>query len=150
MLEYEGPGAAFYDYFEGGQPGDVGFYVEEAQRAGSPVLELGCGTGRSLIPVAQAGIDVVGLDRSEDMLSTAKKHISGLSAETTKRIRLVHGDMRSFSLEQRFSLAMIANRSFLHLLTTDDQRRALFIVYKTIWRMVGFLFSTSSIPGWSG
>ena len=125
MQEYQGPGAAFYDCFELGQPGDVRFYVEEAQRAGSPVLELGCGTGRSLIPVAQAGIDVVGLDRSEAMLSIAKKHISGLGAETRKRIRLEHGDMRSFSLEQRFNLIMVPNRSFLHLLTPEDQRQAL-------------------------
>lgn len=125
MQEYEGAGATFYDYFELGQRGDTRFYVEEAQRAGSPVLELGCGTGRSLIPVAQAGIDVVGLDRSEAMLSIAKKHISGLGAETRKRVRLVHGDMRSFSLEQRFNLIAIPNRSFLHLLNTDDQHQAL-------------------------
>lgn len=125
MLEYEGAGAAFYDYFELGQPGDVRFYVEEAQRAGSPVLELGCGTGRTLIPVAQGGVDIVGVDRAESMLAIAKEHISGLSAETRERIELVHGDMRSFALEKRFNLIMLPNRSFLHLLTPEDQRQAL-------------------------
>ena len=129
MQEYQGPGAAFYDCFELGQPGDVRFYLEEAQRAGSPVLELGCGTGRTLIPVAQAGVDIVGVDRSEAMLSIAKKHVSGLGPETRTRINLVYGDMRSFSLEQRFNLAMIPNRSFLHLLTPDDQRQALYRIH---------------------
>ena len=125
MQEYEGPGAGFYDYFELGQPGDVAFYVEEAQSAGSPVLELGCGTGRSVIPVAQAGIDVVGLDRAPAMLERARRHISGIGSETKERIELVEGDMRSFVLERRFNLVMIPNRSFLHLLTAADQRQAL-------------------------
>jgi len=125
MQEYEGPGAAFYDYFEHGQPGDARFYVEEAQRAGAPVLELGCGTGRTLIPVAQAGIEIVGVDRSPEMLSIAEKHLSSLSAQVKDLVKLVHGDMRSFSLEKRFNLVTIPNRSFLHLLNTDDQRQAL-------------------------
>ena len=125
MQEYEGAGATFYDYFELGQRGDTRFYVEEAQKAGAPVLELGCGTGRTLIPVAQAGIEVVGVDRSPDMLSIAEQHLSGLRAEVRDRVELVHGDMRSFSLEMRFNLIMIPNRSFLHLLTVEDQRQAL-------------------------
>ena len=72
MQEYEQVYPAYYDCLELGQPGDVRFYVEEARRAGAPVLELGCGTGRTLIPVAQAGIDIVGLDRSPAMLSIAR------------------------------------------------------------------------------
>ncbi len=125
MQEYERVYPAFYDCFELGQPGDVRFYVEEAQRAGAPVLELGCGTGRTLIPVAQAGIDIVGLDRSPAMLSIANRNVAGLSAQTQRHIELVQGDMRSFYVEKRFSLVMIPNRSFLHLLTPEDQRQTL-------------------------
>jgi len=55
--------ALYTDYVE-----DIPFYVEEARRAGSPVLELACGTGRVAIPVAQAGIELVGLDSSPAML----------------------------------------------------------------------------------
>jgi SAM-dependent methyltransferase len=46
---------------------DVAFFLNEAVNAGSPVLELGCGTGRVLIPIARAGIDIVGVDLSSRM-----------------------------------------------------------------------------------
>ena len=122
--------AAFYDRTFGraepeGEQGDVAFYVEEARRAGSPVLELACGTGRVLIPVAEAGLTVVGLDSATAMLSIAREKIAKLPDATQQRVELVEGDMRSFSLDQRFKLIMIPFRSFLHLLTTADQRQAL-------------------------
>jgi len=125
MNEYDRIDAAFYDYYSTGLAGDVQFYVEEAGRAGSPVLELGCGTGRILIPVAEAGITIVGLDRAPAMLSIAKRKVGGLAAETQRRIRLVEGDMRRFSLGEQFNLVMIPFRAFLHLLSAEDQRQAL-------------------------
>lgn len=125
MEEYDRAYAAFYDYYATGLEGDVGFYVEEAQKAGSPALELGCGTGRILIPVAEAGVTIVGLDRAPSMLSIARQRISQLSAETRRRIELVEGNMRDLSLGRRFKLVMIPYRAFLHLLTPKDQRQAL-------------------------
>ena len=108
-----------------GERGDVAFYVEEARRAGSPVLDLACGTGRVLIPIAHAGVPVVGVDSSRAMLATARKKIARLPEPTRQRIELVEGDMRSFSLGRRFDLAIIPFRSFLHLMTPADQRQAL-------------------------
>ena len=125
MKEYDRADAAFYDYYATGLEGEVQFYVEEARRAGSPVLELGCGTGRILIPVAEAGVTIVGLDRSPAMLSIARQKTSKLGVEAQHRITLVEGDMRSFSLGQRFKLVMIPYRTFLHLMTPEDQRQAL-------------------------
>jgi len=125
MNEYDRADAAFYDYYSTGVEGDVQFYIEEAQKAGSPVLELGCGTGRILIPVAQSGISIVGLDRAPAMLSIARQKLSQLSVDTQRRIELIEGDMRNFSLGRRFKLIMIPYRVFLHLLTPKDQRRAL-------------------------
>lgn len=124
MDEYTGLSARYYD-FTPGLPGDVQFYVKEAQRYGSPVLELGCGTGRVLIPTAQAGIHIVGLERSTDMLALAGEKIAALGAEIESRVRLVEGDMRSFSLGERFNLITIPFRAFLHLMTGEDQRAAL-------------------------
>lgn len=128
MKEYDRIDAAFYDYYLTGLEGDVQFYVEEAQKAGSPVLELGCGTGRILIPVAEAGINIVGLDRSPAMLSIARQKISKLNIETQRRIELVEGDMRDFSLGRCFKLIMIPYRTFLHLLSPEDQRQALLCI----------------------
>jgi len=125
MKEYDRLDARFYDYFATGLAGDVRFYVEEARKAGSPVLEIGCGTGRILIPTAQAGIDIVGLDRAPKMLAIAREKIAGLGHETQDRIELVEGDMRTFWLGRRFKMVTIPYRAFLHLLTPEDQRRAL-------------------------
>ncbi len=123
--DYDSAHARYYDYFSLGLAGDAAFYVEEAVKAGSPALELGCGTGRVTIPVAQAGVEIVGLDLSESMLAIAREKVSSLGGETRRRIEFAHGDMRSFYLDRRFRLAMIPYRAFIHLLTPDDQRQAL-------------------------
>jgi SAM-dependent methyltransferase len=125
MSDYAQAYATLYEYRATGLDGDVQFYVAEAQRAGSPVLELGCGTGRILIPVAQAGVAVTGLDLSVPMLDIARRKVAALDADTQDRIELVEGDMRRFSLGRRFALAMIPFRAFLHLLTPEDERQAL-------------------------
>jgi ubiquinone/menaquinone biosynthesis C-methylase UbiE len=117
--------AELYDTISTGLDGDVRFYVEEAQRAGSPVLELGCGTGRILLPIAEAGIEVVGLDAAPSMLAIARQKVAALPEETKSRIQLVEGDMRRFDCGRRFSLILIPFRAFLHLLTAEDQKQAL-------------------------
>jgi SAM-dependent methyltransferase len=70
-----------YDAYSLGLPGDVAFYAGEAVAAGSPVLELGCGTGRILIPTAEAGVSIFGLDRSALMLGRAREKCTQLPPE---------------------------------------------------------------------
>ncbi len=125
MIEYDRADAAFYDSYSTGTEGDLPFYVEEARKAGSPVLELGCGTGRILIPTAEAGVTVTGLDRAPSMLAVARQKVARLDPAIQSRITLVEGDMRIFSLGRRFNLVMVPFRAFLHLLTVEDQRQAL-------------------------
>jgi SAM-dependent methyltransferase len=100
---------------------DVPFYVEEAVGAGGPVLELGCGTGRILIPSARAGARMVGLDASAAMLGICRRGVAEEPPEVRDRIELHDGDMRSFDLGARFALATIPFRAFQHLVTLDDQ-----------------------------
>jgi len=103
---------------------DVPFYVELAREAaltGQAVLELGCGTGRVTIPIAQAGVEVVGLDNAPAMLNVARRKATTAGVD----VRWVAADMRSFKLEQRFGLVIVPFRSFLHLLTDADQRACL-------------------------
>lgn len=125
MSEYDRTDAGIYDSFSTGLEGDEAFYVEEALKAGGPVLELGCGTGRITIPIAEAGVSIVGLDLAPSMLEIARRKIAGLPKATGQLLRIVEGDMRTFSLERRFPLAIIPYRAFLHMMTADDQRRAL-------------------------
>ena len=67
---YDRQSSEFYDYHN--KRGDVKFYVDFAVESGGPVLELGCGTGRILIPTARAGVNITGLEKSEEMLKICR------------------------------------------------------------------------------
>lgn len=94
-----------------------------AARTGGPVLEIGCGTGRVLVPLAKAGTRLVGLDVSPQMLARAREKLA--AAGVADRVRLVEGDVREMSLDERFRLAYVALNTFMHLTTADGQTRAL-------------------------
>lgn len=100
---------------------DVAFFVEAAAAAGAPVLEIGCGTGRVLIPTARAGVDIVGLDQSPGMLEVCRNRLLEEPPAVGDRVTLVQADMRQFDLGGSFTLATIPFRPFQHLLTVDDQ-----------------------------
>lgn len=121
-----GLGVELYDLFTGRGllAGDVEFYLDSARRFGGPILELGTGSGRVLIPLADAGYAVVGLDLSRSMLDQAAAKLRE-RPELANRVRLVEGDMTSFDLEQRFALALVPARSFQHVVTPEGQRMAL-------------------------
>jgi SAM-dependent methyltransferase len=122
--DYEGIVAQLYD-FQNHPPDDIAFYVEEARRAGKSILDLGCGTGRLLIPLAEAGLTVTGLDLSTDMLAVAKRKVARLAPEAQGRASLVTGDMRRFDLKKRFDAVIVPFRGFQHLPTPEDQKAAL-------------------------
>jgi SAM-dependent methyltransferase len=108
------------DYAVGRTPsGDVDFYVEEARRSGGPVAEFGCGTGRILIPTAEAGIEIVGVDNSPPMLAQANRKLEGRQLPVT----LVEGDMVDHDLGRKFQLVTIPFRAFAHVLEAEDHVR---------------------------
>jgi len=100
---------------------DVAFFVEAAKESGEPVLEVGCGTGRVLIPTAQAGVEIVGLDLSPHMLEVCRGRLKAESEEVRSRVQLVQGDMRQFELSRTFRLVTLPFRPFQHLTTVEDQ-----------------------------
>jgi len=103
--------ARLYDrLFPGGQPA-VDFYRAEAERHGGSVLELGCGTGNKLIPIASDGHPCTGLELSQDMLAEARRK----ATERGVAVEWVQGDMRDFDLGRTFDLVLIAANSLLHL-----------------------------------
>lgn len=122
---YEDQSALYYDLYQDGIEGDVDFYIEEAVKTGSPVLEIGCGTGRVAIPLAAAGMEVTGLDSSPDMLELAMKKIITQDEMVQQRIELIPGDMRNFFLKRKFKLIIVPYRAFQHLIDTQDQKNAL-------------------------
>jgi SAM-dependent methyltransferase len=96
--------------------GDRAFYAELAREAGGPVLELGCGTGRVLLPIAREGIAAVGLDASAAMLDVLR------SKDPPPNLTLVQGTMTDFDLGAgRFPLVFSAFRPFQHLCSIEEQ-----------------------------
>lgn len=118
-MDLFGAYARFYDLDYADLDDDVPMILQFALRCGSPILELGCGTGRLLLPLARAGYKVTGVDVSAAMLSAARSKL--LAQRLDKGITLLHQDMRELALGKRFSLVFLALNSFMHLLTTEDQ-----------------------------
>lgn len=109
---------------------DVNFYREAARDFGDPILELGCGTGRVTLALAQMGKRVTGLDLSERMLECAARKRSALYTEERERVHLVQGDMAKFDLGEKFRLIIIPFRPFQHLLEVREQMDCLNCVRK--------------------
>jgi len=121
--EYERILARTYDPVYGvvrDPSGDVEFYVEQARESGGPVLELGCGTGRVLIPTARSGLTCVGLDASPEMLAVLR------GKNPPENVELVNGRMEAFDFgERRFGLVTAPFRAMQHLLDVEAQLRTL-------------------------
>lgn len=120
--------ADFRDYLD-----DLPFYRELARRTGGPILELMCGTGRVLIPLAEDGHTITGVDSSPAMLALARDHLAqaGLAAQAT----LIEGDVRDLPLpEGQFALAFVAVNSFMHLESVRDQLACLSNVRRALTR----------------
>ena len=115
--------ARLYDPWSASVTEDVEFYVQEARRAGAPVVELACGTGRIAVPIAKAGIRVIGVDASPAMLEVARGYARTEGVEELLDLR--HGDLREPPVSERVALVLIPFRSLLHMTTDDDRLRAL-------------------------
>lgn len=121
---YEGS-ARYYDIWHEDYKDDIRFFLDLAERTGGPVLDCMSGTGRVLIPFAEAGYDVTGVDRSPAMLDVCATKVSFLSPQEEARVAMVHADIREMELGRKFKLIFIPYASFLHLLDTKDQEAAL-------------------------
>jgi SAM-dependent methyltransferase len=115
--------ARLYDPWSASVTEDVEFYVEEARAAGGPVVELACGTGRISVPVAKAGIAVIGVDGSQQMLEVAREYAR--REGVAKLLDLRYGDFREPPVKERVPLVVIPFRSLLHMTTEADRLRAL-------------------------
>ena len=95
---------------------DLPFWTRRARAAGGPVLELACGTGRVALAIAEAGVEVVGVDRSAAYLEQARRKAEGRALP----VAWVEADMRGFRLGRRFPLVIVPFRSVGVLLTDAD------------------------------
>ncbi len=113
------PFAELYDLFYDDFQDDIEMYRGFAERAGGSILEVGSGTGRVALALAEGGHTVVGLELSDALRSLAQHKAD--QAQLTDRVKFVAGDMRRFTLDHHFGLVIVPLNTFLHNLTLDDQ-----------------------------
>jgi len=121
---------------------DVEFYVAEAERrapSGGAVMDLGCGTGRLLLPLARAGHSVIGVDRSPAMLARCRDKLAQEPPDVRSRTALYEGDVRDFEVTRptigaparvEVAFAIAPFRILQHLVTVADQLRCLAAIKK--------------------
>jgi SAM-dependent methyltransferase len=123
--------ADLYDPWSRSVTEDVGFYVAEARKAagaagappGTPVVELGVGTGRVAVPTAAAGVPVIGIDSSAGMLEVCRARARGAGVADLLDLRL--GDLRDPPVAERVALVTCPFRAYLHLADDDERLGAL-------------------------
>jgi SAM-dependent methyltransferase len=115
--------AELYDPWSRSVVEDVAFYVEEAERAGGPVVELAVGTGRIAVPTAAAGIRVIGVDSSDGMLEVCRRRAELAGVAELLDLRL--GELEVPPVSERVGLVTCPFRSYLHLLDDEARLRAL-------------------------
>ncbi len=130
--------ARIYDPWSRSVTEDVGFYVDEALASGGPVVELGVGTGRIAIPVARAGVRVIGVDQSPGMLAVARETAEEAGVSSLVDLRV--GDFRDPRVEERVPLVTIPFRSLLHMRDEAEKLMALRAVHALLGTDGRFVF----------
>lgn len=137
--------AHFYDLTHAGLTDDIAFILRLAQSANGPILELGCGSGRLLLPLARAGFTVTGVDNSAAMLARARAALQQEPPNVQSRVTLLEADMTQMELGNgRFPLIIIPYNTFMHLDST--QKTMALKRVKQILRSDGRLFIDLSSP----
>jgi 2-polyprenyl-3-methyl-5-hydroxy-6-metoxy-1,4-benzoquinol methylase len=124
-----------YDAVHDERSGDLGFFLERAAQSAA-VLDLGCGTGRVSIPIAEMGTPVVGVDISPNFLAHAARKSELRGVPTTWHC----ADLRDFSLNRKFDLVILPFRTIAILLTSDDLNACLSSVCAHLTRGGTFIF----------
>jgi len=122
--------AELYDPWSRSVTEDVGFYVAEARKAGPRVVELGVGTGRIAVPVASAGVPVIGIDSSAGMLEVCRRRAE--AAGVARLVDLRQGDLRDPPVTERVRLVTSPFRALLHAETDQDRRAALAAAFRLL------------------
>ncbi len=142
--------APFYDWENARTLGrrDVPFWRTLAKQQDGPVLELGCGTGRISIPLARAGVSLVGIDRSEAMLARARTRIT--RARLKRSARLLRGDIRALPFRPASFPLVIAPYGVLQsLLRERDLAATLDAVARVLQRKATFgIELVADLPSW--
>lgn len=127
-----------YDEIYADRVADVQFYVEIARRFPGPVLEVGCGTGRVLIPAVRAGATILGFDLCEERVALCRAKLARESSEIQSRSSVCVADVLTCDLGTNFGVATMPFRSFQSLITVEQEKQALSNIRRHL-RVDGYL-----------
>ncbi|OGO20844.1 MAG: hypothetical protein A2Z15_01365 [Chloroflexi bacterium RBG_16_50_11] len=123
--------AEYYDAtYNRARSKDVDFFIDYSKQTGRRTLELGCGTGRVLIPTAVAGYEITGLDLSPYMLNKCREKLKKQPEAVQKRVKLIQGNMTDFQTGEKYSLVTLPFRPFQHLITVEEQKACLGCIHQ--------------------
>ncbi len=129
-MGYQEKTARYYDYFVGKE--DLPFFRRLFLKLGGPVLDVGTGTGRVALDLAHAGLEVVGVDKCPYMLEVARQKMERQPPSVKDRLNFTEDDMVNMSLDRTFANVFFGGGSFSHLLSSNEQLRCLYNVYKLL------------------
>lgn len=117
--EYDLYSSEFYDFHA--YRDDINFYLSYAKETTGKILDLGCGTGRILIPIAKLGKEIIGIDNSEYMLEICKNKIRKELNSKASKITLIKANITNFEFDEQFSLVIIPFGPFNYLNNVSEQ-----------------------------
>ncbi len=138
-----------YPVMAQGQMDELNPVLRAAEEVGSPILELGCGTGRLLLPLARKGYQVTGVESNPRMLEILNSKLESAPERVRKRVQILESDMREFSTPTRFKLAFLSANTFLYLVTPQNQRKVVQLANRHL-ETGGLLLVDTYLPadGW--
>lgn len=124
MSEFYDAIARFYDAENLEMTDDLPLYSNLAEVYGGPILDVGCGTGRVMLHLAQEGYACVGVDTSPQMLARAKRKADSLLGPTDQ-VKFVHGDIAEHRATTPYQMILLPYHTFMHFQEQAEQLRVL-------------------------
>ncbi|MFW5708618.1 MAG: class I SAM-dependent methyltransferase [Chloroflexota bacterium] len=119
MAGFYGTIARFYDAENAGKDDDIALYLRLAEEYGGPIIDIGCGTGRVMLPLAEAGYAVHGIDNEPAMLEIAERHRRA-SPSLMKQLTLHQGDVLQTKIDAQFKVVLVPYNGLMHFHTQEE------------------------------
>lgn len=125
MAGFYGTIAHYYDAENTDKTDDIDFYREMVQEYDGPILDVGCGTGRVMFPLAQMGYEVHGIDNEKAMLDIAKERMEDYDNATQNRLHFHYGDVTDYDMPVKFKLTTAPYNAMMHFHDQETQLKVL-------------------------
>jgi SAM-dependent methyltransferase len=116
--------ARYYDAENTDKNDDIPFYLQLAEEHGGPLLDVGCGTGRVMFPIARAGYEIHGIDNERAMLERAEDQLKQMP-DLRSRLKFYEGDIRTFEMPVQFKLTLVPYNGMMHFHDQETQLEVL-------------------------